>query len=170
MCMHKKNTAIDPESVDDENDSDKEDNKKRKIPASVMWYLPVIDHLKCVFSNPGDAELVRWHSEKRRENNEEIRHPADETQWNFFDHQYKPFGSESRNIRFTLSIDGMNSFGENRTVHSTWPVILVMHNISTRLCHKRKYLMLSILIQGLKQAGTDIDVFLESLMEDMTKL
>jgi hypothetical protein len=30
--------------------------------------------------------------------------------------------------------------------------------------------MLSILIQGLKQAGTDIDVFLELLMEDMAKL
>jgi hypothetical protein len=28
----------------------------------------------------------------------------------------------------------------------------------------------SILIQGLKQADTDIDVFLEPLMEDMVKL
>ena len=64
----------------------------------------------------------------------------------------------------------MNPFGENRTVHSTWPVILAMYNLLTWLCHKRKYLMLSILIQGLKQAGTDIDVFLEPLMEDMAKL
>jgi hypothetical protein len=77
---NKKNTAIGPESVDDENDSDKEDNKKRKIPALVMWYLPVIDRLKRVFSNTWNAELVRWHSEKRRKNNEEIRHPADGTQ------------------------------------------------------------------------------------------
>jgi hypothetical protein len=30
--------------------------------------------------------------------------------------------------------------------------------------------MLSILIQGPKQAGTDINVFLEPLMEDMAKL
>jgi hypothetical protein len=30
--------------------------------------------------------------------------------------------------------------------------------------------MLSILIQGPKQAGIDIDVFLESLMEDILKL
>jgi hypothetical protein len=30
--------------------------------------------------------------------------------------------------------------------------------------------MLSILIQGPKEAGTDIDVFLEPLMEDMAKL
>jgi hypothetical protein len=52
-------TAIGPESVDDETDSDKEDKKKRKILALVMWYLPVIDHLKYVFSNPRDAELVR---------------------------------------------------------------------------------------------------------------
>jgi hypothetical protein len=55
---NKKNTAIDPESVDDENNSDKEDKKQRNIPALVLWYLLVIDHLKCVFSNPRDAELV----------------------------------------------------------------------------------------------------------------
>jgi hypothetical protein len=136
----------------------------------VMWYLPVIDHLKCVFSNPRDVKLVRWHSEKHRENNEEIRHPADGTQWNFFDLQYPQFGAESRNIRFALSTDGMNPFGENKTVHSTWPIILMMYNISTWLCNKRKYLVLSILIQGSKQASIDIDVFLEPLMKDMAKL
>jgi hypothetical protein len=57
---------------------------KRKISALVMWYLSVINHLKHVFSNPRNAELVHWHSEKRRENDEEIWHPADGTQWNFF--------------------------------------------------------------------------------------
>jgi hypothetical protein len=64
----------------------------------------------------------------------------------------------------------MNPFGENMTVHSTWPVILAMYTLPTWLCHKRKYLTLSILIQGPKQAGINIDVFLESLMEDMAKL
>jgi hypothetical protein len=66
---NKKNTAIGPESVDDKNDSDKKDNKKRKILALVIWYLSVIDRLKRVFSNPRDAELVRWHSEKHRKSN-----------------------------------------------------------------------------------------------------
>jgi hypothetical protein len=165
-----KKMVIGPESVDDETDSDKEDKKKRKIPALVMWYLSVIDHLKHVFSNPRDVELVRWHSEKHRKNDEEIRYHADGTQWKIFDLRYKAFGSESRNIRFALSTDGMNPFGENRTVHNTWPVILVMYNLSTWLCHKSKYLMLSILIQGPKQAGIDIDVFLEPLVEDMVKL
>jgi hypothetical protein len=90
VCQHyeeniknKNKTVIGPESVDDETNSDKEDNKKRKFPALVMWYLPVIDHLKRVFSNPRDVELVRWHSEKCRKNDEEIQHPIDETQWKF---------------------------------------------------------------------------------------
>jgi hypothetical protein len=64
----------------------------------------------------------------------------------------------------------MNPFGENRIMHNTWSVILVMYNILAWLYHKRMYLILSILIQGLKQVGIDIDVFLKSLLEDMTKL
>jgi hypothetical protein len=146
MNNKNKKTAIGLESVDDEADSDKEDKKKRKIPALVMWCLPVINHLKRVFSNPRDVKLVRWHSEKRRKNDEEIRHLTDGTQGKIFDLQYEAFGSESRNIRFALSTDGMNPFGENRIVHITWSVILAMYNLPTWLCHKRKYLMVSILI------------------------
>jgi hypothetical protein len=63
----------------------------------------------------------------------------------------------------------MNPFGESRTVHSTWLAILIMYNTPTWLCHKRKYLMLSIPIQGPKQADINIDVFLGPLMEDMAK-
>jgi hypothetical protein len=103
-------------------------------------------------------------------NNEEIRHPADGTQWKFFDLQYKPFGSESRNIMFALSTVRMNPFGDNRTVHRTWPVILTTYNLPTWLCHKKKYFILSILIQDPKQANIDIDVFLKPFMEDMAKL
>jgi hypothetical protein len=69
---NKNKTAIGPESVDGEADPDKEDVKKRKIPALVMWYLLVIDHLKHVFSSPRDADLVRCHSKKHRGHDEEI--------------------------------------------------------------------------------------------------
>jgi hypothetical protein len=119
VCRHyeekdKKNknkTTISTESVDDETDPNKEDKMKRKIHALAMWYLPVIDHLKHVFSNPRDTEMVRWHSEKHRQNDEEIRHPADGSQWKKFNLQYPQFGAESRNIRFDLSTDAMNPFG-----------------------------------------------------------
>jgi hypothetical protein len=55
---NKKKTTISPESVDDEANLDKEDMTKRKIFGLVMWYLPVIDSVKRVFSSPRDVELV----------------------------------------------------------------------------------------------------------------
>jgi hypothetical protein len=54
---NKNKTAIGPESVHDEADLDEEDMPKRKISALVMWYLLVIDHLKCVFSN---SRMRNW--------------------------------------------------------------------------------------------------------------
>jgi hypothetical protein len=31
---------------------------QKKIPAFVMWYLPVVDRLRCLFANPEDAKLI----------------------------------------------------------------------------------------------------------------
>src|SRR6266542_2670108 len=83
---------------------------------------------------------------------------------------YPNFGEEPRNVRFALSTDGMNPFGDMGTSHITWLVVLSILNIPSWLCMKQKYLMLSILIHGLKQLGNDIDVFLVPLLEDMAKL
>jgi membrane protein YqaA with SNARE-associated domain len=66
MCMltlkkkNNKNNATSHESVDDENDSDKEYNKKRKISALVMWYLPVIDHLNVCSPTLG---MQNWYAD-----------------------------------------------------------------------------------------------------------
>jgi hypothetical protein len=61
----------------------------------------------------------------------------------------------------------VNLFNENRTMHNTWSVILAMYNLPSWLCHKRKYLMLC---HKRKYLMLSIDVFLESLIEDMTKI
>jgi hypothetical protein len=47
---------------------------------------------------------------------------------------------------------------------------MCIFNLPPWLCHKQKYLLLTILISGPKQAGIDIDVFLEPLMEEMQKI
>jgi hypothetical protein len=92
--------------------------RERKIPALVMWYLPVINHLKHMFSNPRDTELLLWHV--NRKTDEKIRHPVDGRQWKQFDlaHQ-EDFSNDPRNIRCGLSTDGMSPFGEMRNPHST---------------------------------------------------
>jgi hypothetical protein len=154
----------------DEEDTSSNAEKKRRSPAMVMWYLPVIPRLQRLYSNPRDSELMRWHFDKRKKDGTKLRHPADASQWRKFDAMYPEFAEEPRNVRFALSTDGMNPFGDMSTSHSTWPVVLAIYNLPPWLCMKRKYLMLSILIQGPKQPGNDIDVFLEPLMEDMAKL
>ena len=70
------------------------------------------------------------------------------------------------NVRFALSTDEMNLFGDLNSSHSTWPVILTIYNLPPYLCLKRRYLLLNMLISGPKQPGND-NVFLEPLMEDM---
>jgi hypothetical protein len=109
---------------------------------------------------------VHWYSANCRKNDEEIRHSSDGIRWKISYLQYLEFTKEDRNVRFALIIDGMNPLEENKIVYNTRSMILVMYNLLTWLCHKRKYLMLYILIQGLKRTGIDIDVFLE----DMTKM
>ncbi|XP_052137311.1 uncharacterized protein LOC127755664 [Oryza glaberrima] len=144
-------------------------DEKKKIPNMVMWYLPVKDRLKRLFLNRTDAELMRWHQEGRK-NDGKIRHPADARQWKNFDALHPEFAKVPRNVRFALSTDGMNPFGDLSNTHNTWPMLLTMYNLPTWICQKRKYILLSILIQGPKQPGINIDVFMEPLMEDMQEL
>jgi len=105
-----------------------------------------------------------------RKHDGKLRHPFDAKQWQNFNDTYKDFADEPRNIRFALSIDGMNPFAERSSKHNTWPVILTIYNLPPWMCQKRKYLLLTILISGPTQPGVDMDVFLEPLMEEMKKL
>jgi len=134
-----------------------------------MWYFPIIPRLKRLFRNKANAKLMRWHKEDRKED-EMLRHPADGAQWRSIDRTFPDFESEARNIRFGLSTDGFNPFGELSSGHSTWPVTLCMFNLPPWLCMKRKFIMMPALIQGPKQPGNDIDVYLRPLVDDLLQL
>ncbi|XP_071739374.1 uncharacterized protein [Rutidosis leptorrhynchoides] len=138
-------------------------------PAKLLWYLPIIPRLKRLFVNEKDAKLLRWHTEDHK-NDGKMRHVADSLQWKNFDKDFEEFGDEIRNIRFGLSSDGINPFGNLSSRHSTWPVLLCIYNLPPWLCMKRKYIMMSLLIQGPKQPGNDIDVYLQPLVDEMMEL
>jgi hypothetical protein len=96
-----------------------------------------------------------------------LRHPSDGKQWKCFNAKFLEFGDEMRNVRFTLSTNGMNLFGDLSSSHNTWLVILTIYNLPPWLYQKRRYLLLTMIISRPRQLGNDIDVFLEPLMEDM---
>nr|AAM93442.1 putative transposon-related TNP2 protein [Oryza sativa Japonica Group] len=101
---------------------------KKRIPAKVMWYFPIIPRVRRLFRNKGNARMMRWHAEERQQDGM-LRHPADSSQWRNIDRKFKEFGKDARNIRFGLSTDGMNPFGEMSSGHSTWPVTICIYNL-----------------------------------------
>nr|XP_051206475.1 uncharacterized protein LOC127321483 [Lolium perenne] len=58
---------------DDPGDVEGEPPRKR-VPAKVMWYAPIIPRLKRLFRNKEHARLLRWHKEDRKKD-EMLRHP-----------------------------------------------------------------------------------------------
>ncbi|GJW33704.1 uncharacterized protein Tco_0053736 [Tanacetum coccineum] len=125
--------------------------------------------LERLYADAKEAKLLRWHAEERKKDGK-MRHVADSLQWRNIDNSFKEFGGDIRNIRLGLSSDGFNPFGNMSTSHSTWPVLLCNYNLPPWLCMKRKYIMMSLLIQGPKQPGNDIDVYLKPLIDDLIKL
>ena len=53
---------------------------------------------------------MRWHKEERKQDSM-LRNPVDGSQWRKIDRTYTDFTLDARNIRFSLSMDGMNPFG-----------------------------------------------------------
>ena len=51
------------------------DARKRRVPALVMWYLPVIDHLRRIFLNPKEAALMTWWDDECKVVDDVIAHP-----------------------------------------------------------------------------------------------
>ena len=130
------------------NDGDSSgDQNKIRPPAKVLWYLPVIPRFKRLFANASDAKNLTWHSNGRQVDGK-LRHPADSLQWKKIDALFPDFGKEARNLRLGLATDGMNPFGNLSSTHSSWPVLLVIYNLPSELCMKRKYMMLSMMISG----------------------
>ena len=64
---------------DDPGDVEGEPPRKR-VPAKVMLYSPIIPRLKRLFRNKDNAKLMRWHKEERKKDSM-LRHPADGSQW-----------------------------------------------------------------------------------------
>nr|AAX96657.1 transposon protein, putative, CACTA, En/Spm sub-class [Oryza sativa Japonica Group] len=148
---------------------DEGSKSKRGGPAKVVWYLPIAERMKRMFANKEQAKLVRWHAEERKVDSM-LRHPADSVQWRTIDRIYQEFSNDRRNMRFAMCTNGINPFGDLSSRHSTWPVLLVKYNLPPWLCFKRKYIMLAMLIQGPRQPGNDIDVFLEPIIDDFERL
>jgi hypothetical protein len=136
----------------------------------VAWYFCIIPRLRRWFATRKEAKLLHWHDEGQKELNYKkdgkFRHPADAAQWGNINTHF-PWFDDARSIRFAMSANGVNPFGNQSSTHSTWPVVLSLYNLTPWLCKKQKHMMLTILVSGPKQPGDRIDVYLRPLVDDL---
>ena len=113
---------------------------------------------------------MRWHKEKRVNDDNIIRHPVDSEAWKHLDRVDSSFASDLRNIRLGLATDGFNPFGNLSNPYSIWPVFVVPYNLPPWKCMKDPYMFLSMLIPGHKTPGNNIDVYLQPLIDELKDL
>ncbi|XP_057986632.1 uncharacterized protein LOC131171176 [Hevea brasiliensis] len=143
--------------------------KCKKIAQKVVRYFPLKPRLQRLFMSKEIAKDMRWHKEKRV-NDDVIRHPADAEAWKEFDKENDWFARDPRNVRLGLASDGFNPFGNMSTSYSMWPVILLPYNLPPWKCMKEPFLFLSMLIPGKDSPGNDIDVYLRPLIDELKEL
>jgi hypothetical protein len=81
---------------DDPGDVEGEPPRKR-FPAKVMWYSPIIPRLKPLFRNKEHARLLWWNKENYKKD-AMLRHPADGSQWRKIKRDYPDFAGDARNL------------------------------------------------------------------------
>ncbi|CAN0898935.1 hypothetical protein LINGRAHAP2_LOCUS19988 [Linum grandiflorum] len=143
--------------------------KKKKRPKKVLWWFPLKPRLQRLFMCPKTATLMRWHRSERVDDGY-LRHPADASAWKQFDLRYPDFAKDPRNIRLGLASDGFNPFRNLSSTHSTWPVLLTIYNWAPWLCMKQSSIILSLLIPGPTSPRSQIDVFLQPLIDELCDL
>ncbi|XP_049399799.1 uncharacterized protein LOC125863867 [Solanum stenotomum] len=140
-----------------------------KIPAKVFRYFPLIPRLQRLFMSTKTSTEMRWHAEGRTKDGV-MRHPADSIAWRNFDETHVDFAQDPRNVRLGLASDGFSPFKSMSISHSTWPVILIPYNLPPWLCMKQPYMILSMIIDGPRAPGNDIDVYLRPLVDELKEL
>ena len=131
-----------------------------------MRHFPLIPRLKRLYTIKWIAEKMTWHA-RASSCMEFLRHPRDSAEWVNSNIMWRDFAKDPRNIRLAIATDGFspnNMFGRK---YSCWPVIIQPLNPPPSMCMKSEFSMLSVLIPGPKSPSSNIDVFLQPLVDEL---
>ncbi|XP_019180260.1 PREDICTED: uncharacterized protein LOC109175457 [Ipomoea nil] len=143
--------------------------RTKEVPRKRMHYLPLIPRLQRLYASHSSASHMRWHYENRREPGI-MCHPSDGEAWKHFDRRFPDFAADPRNVRLGLCSDGFSPFGFNAKPYSCWPVMVVPYNLPPSMCMTTPYTFLTCIIPGEKNPKTNIDVYLQPLIDELQLL
>ena len=140
--------------------------QKTTVPHKKMYYFPLTPHLQRLYESKATANGMRWHKEHNTEEGA-MQHCSDSQAWKHFDQIHPSFVDESLNARLGLCTYGLQSFGKTGQQYSLWPVIVIPYNFPPRMCKKYEYMLLSIIVHGLRNPKEKLDVFLQPLIAEL---
>lgn len=142
------------------------------IPVKVIRHFPLIPRLKRMWRSSEIAGMLTGYT-KHVSSDDIMRSVVDSPAWKHIDNdpEFGDFGKEKRNMRFALSLDGVNPFKLSNTNWSTWPILLLCYNFEPWFVTKKFFISMCILISG-KHSPTskNMDVFLRPLMRELLEL
>jgi hypothetical protein len=117
-----------------------------------MHYFPLIPRIRAIYKSQEIAPLMKWHAENRSEEGENsfMRGPQDGQAWRFTEQEWRFLQEDPRHIRLGLSMDGVNPFSQQRSVHSTWPITLVNYNLPPYFGINKGFIILSTIVPGME--------------------
>ena len=59
------------------------------------------------------------------------------------------FKEEPHNLKLSLTVEGVNPYGDMRFVYLLWPIFVVNNNIPPWMSIKREHIMLSIIVPSI---------------------
>jgi hypothetical protein len=110
---------------------------------------------------------MRWYKEGVRENELVIVHPSDSEVWKALDDFDADFTRDARNVHIGLVTDGFSLYNMSVVLYSYWHGFAIPYNLPPALCMKYEYMFLCLIIAGPDHLGTNINVMLKPLIEEL---
>jgi hypothetical protein len=105
-----------------------------------------------------------------RENDQVMVHPSDSEAWKALDDFDADFARDVRNVRIGLAMDGFSPYNMSEASYSCWLIFTIPYNLPPVLCMKYEYMFLCLIIPGPDHPGTNINVMLKPLVEELKQL
>ena len=75
--------------------------------------------------------------------------PKDGSKFMDINEKWPHFKEEPQNLMLSLATNGVNPYGEMRSVYLVWPIFVINNNLHPWMSIKREHIMLEIIVLGI---------------------
>lgn len=124
------------------------DQITKRGPRKVLFYIPIIPRMQRLFKCTSLAQFMDYHACNRSQD-DIIRMPTDGSTFMDIEEKWPHFKEKPHNLRLSLAVDGVNPFGEMRSIYLVWLVFVINNNIPPWMSIKREHIMLEMIVPGI---------------------